>query len=173
MIKLNVADIPAKANELKAGDAVLLSGEIICARDAAHKRFFELLDAGKDLPFDPKGAVIYYAGPTPAKPGTVIGSCGPTTSARMDAFTPRMLDLGVCATVGKGKRSDEVLEAMKRNGAPYFCAVGGAGALASKCIVKSEVIAFEELGCEAVRRMTFENFPLIVGIDAAGNSVLK
>ena len=173
MIKLNVADIPAKAKELKAGDAVLLSGGIICARDAAHKRFFELLDAGKELPFDPNGAVIYYAGPTPARPGAVIGSCGPTTSARMDAFTPRMLDLGVCATVGKGKRSDEVLEAMLRHGAPYFCAVGGAGALASKCIIKSEVIAFEELGCEAVRRMTFKDFPLIVGIDAMGNSVLK
>lgn len=172
MLKLNVADIPSLAGNIRAGEPVLLSGEVICARDAAHKKFFELLDAGLPLPFEPKGAVIYYAGPTPARPGAVIGSCGPTTSSRMDAFTPRLLDLGVCATVGKGKRSDEVVSAMIRNNAPYFCAIGGAGAIAAKCIVSSDIIAFEELGCEAVRRFTFRDFPLICGIASDGTSIL-
>lgn len=172
MIKLNVSEIRSAADEIYAGEPVLLSGQVICARDAAHKRFAELISAGKPLPFEPMGAVIYYAGPTPARPGTVIGSCGPTTSSRMDTFTPALLNLGVCATIGKGKRSEEVIAAMIINHSPYFCAVGGAGALAARCITEAEVIAFDDLGCEAVRRLTFREFPLICGIDARGKSAL-
>lgn len=173
MIKLRVSELPEKARLLRAGDFVLLTGDIICCRDAAHKRFAKLISENKPLPFEPEGAVIYYAGPTPPPPGKIIGSCGPTTSSRMDSFTPSLLSLGVIATIGKGKRSEKVVSAMKEYGAVYFCAVGGAGALACRCITESELIAFEDLGCEAVRRLRFRDFPLIVGISSDGETVIK
>lgn len=171
--KLNVADIPRKLDDIHAGDIVYLSGTVYTARDAAHKRISEMMDNGAPLPFDLKGAAVYYAGPTPAKDGQVIGSCGPTTSSRMDKFTPKLIGAGLCAMIGKGKRSNEVIDSMKKHGAVYFCAVGGAGALAASCIESAEVIAFPDLGCEAVRRLVFKDFPLIVGIDASGKSVVK
>ena len=161
----------ADTERLKAGDRVLISGVLYTARDAAHKRFMELLDRGEKLPFDVKGQIIYYVGPTPAKPGQVIGSAGPTTSGRMDAYTPRLLELGLKATIGKGARSSEVIEAMKAKKAVYLAAVGGAAALISKCIVKSEVVAYEDLGPEAVRRLTVEDFPAIVVNDTRGGDL--
>jgi len=151
-----------------AGERILLSGVLYTARDAAHRRFSALLDAGVPLPFSLKDAVLYYAGATPAPPGCVIGACGPTTAARMDAFAPRLYDEGVCATVGKGPRSEAVAAAIVRNGALYLCALGGAGALAACCITACEPVAFEDLGCEAVLKLTVQDFPLIVGIDAGG-----
>lgn len=168
---MNSSDLSEKAKLLKSGDKVYLSGIVYTARDAAHKRLFELLDGGEALPFDIKGAVIYYAGPAPAKPGQAVGSCGPTTSGRMDRFAPRLLDLGLAAMIGKGERDVGVREAIMRNGAVYLCATGGAGALASSCITAAEVIAFPELGCESIKKLTFENFPLIVGDDANGSDV--
>ena len=156
---------------LRAGDKILLSGVVYTARDAAHKRFSALLDEGKELPFPLKGSAIYYAGPTPAPEGLPIGSCGPTTSARMDVFAPRLLDLGLSAMIGKGGRSPAVCDAIRRNGAVYLCAIGGAGALAAKAVRSVEVIAFEDLGCESVKRLVVEEFPLIVGIDCAGGSL--
>lgn len=156
---------------LKAGDVVLLSGQIYTGRDAAHKRMFEALDQGKPLPFDLKGTAIYYVGPTPPPPGRPIGSAGPTTSGRMDSYAPRLHDLGLKATIGKGKRSKEVREALQRNTAVYFGATGGAGALLSKCITASEVVAYEDLGAEAIRRLTVENFPLLVINDAHGGEL--
>ncbi|MBR4761637.1 MAG: fumarate hydratase C-terminal domain-containing protein [Clostridia bacterium] len=170
---VNTTAIKEFCPRFKAGDRVFLSGEVLTARDAAHKRLFELLDAGKPLPFDIKGAVIYYAGPTPAPKGLAIGSCGPTTSARMDVYTPELLRLGLAATIGKGERSREVCNAIAEHGSVYLCAIGGAGALAAKHITKSEVIAFDDLGCESVKRLTFDNFPLIVGIDASGGNIFK
>ncbi len=161
------------ASKLRVNDQVYLSGTVYTARDAAHKRFFELLDAGKPLPFDLDGAVIYYAGPTPTPEGLAIGSCGPTTSGRMDGFAPRLLDLGLIAMVGKGERSQSVRDAVCRNGAVYFCAIGGAGALACRCITSCEVIAFEDLGCESVKRLCFEEFPLIVADDCAGGDIFS
>ena len=158
---------------LKAGDTVLLSGVVYTARDQAHKRMIEALDKGEALPFDLTGSAIYYVGPTPERPGEVIGSAGPTTSGRMDPYTPRFLDLGLKCMIGKGKRSPEVIEAMKRNGAVYLCAIGGAGALAAQCIESAEVIAFEDLGCESVKRLVLKDFPLIVAIDSQGNSVVQ
>lgn len=163
----------ADVERLKAGDKVLITGVIYTARDAAHKRLIELLDKGGVLPFDIKGALIYYVGPTPAKPGQVIGSAGPTTSGRMDAYTPRLLSLGLKGTIGKGLRSKEVIEAMKEHKALYFAAVGGAAALISKCIKKSEVIAYEDLGTEAVRRLEVVDFPAIVVNDAKGADLFK
>ena len=159
------------AEKLKAGDRVLLSGTVYTARDAAHKRIKLMLDSGEKLPFDLNNACIYYAGPTPTPDGLAIGSCGPTTSSRMDKFAPEFLDNGLIAMVGKGPRSNKVIEAIKRNKAVYFCAIGGAGALASKHIRFCEVIAFEDLGCESVKKLEFNNFPLIVGIDSKGNSI--
>ena len=161
------------AAELKAGDMILLSGTIYTARDAAHKRMMSLLDEGKPLPFELRGAAIYYAGPTPAPEGLPLGSCGPTTSCRMDPFAPRLLDLGLRLMIGKGMRSQEVIDAMKRNGAAYLCAIGGAGALAAKAVRSCEVIAFDDLGCESVKRLVVEDFPLIVAIDAQGTSILR
>ena len=158
---------------VRAGQRVLLSGVCYTSRDAAHKRICQLLDEGKDLPYPLEGAAIYYAGPTPAPEGLPIGSCGPTTSGRMDPYTPRFLDLGLKCMIGKGKRSPEVIEAMKRNGAVYLCAIGGAGALAAQCIESAEVIAFEDLGCESVKRLVLKDFPLIVAIDSQGNSVVQ
>ncbi len=172
-IKLNTKDIKEAAKTLNAGDSVLLSGTVYTARDAAHKKICALIDNGEKIPFELDGAVIYYAGPTPAPEGRPIGSCGPTTSSRMDGFAPKLIDLGVAATIGKGNRSNEVVEAMKRNGAIYLCAIGGAGAIAAKAIKEVEIIAFPELGCEAVRRMRMEDFPLIVGIDSKGGTILK
>ncbi len=172
-IRLDTAELETRARELKAGDRVLLSGVCYTSRDAAHKRIFELLDRGEQPPYPLKGAAVYYAGPTPAPEGLPIGSCGPTTSGRMDPYTPRLLDLGLKCMIGKGKRAPGVVEAMKRNGAVYLCAIGGAGALAAQCIEQMEVIAFEDLGCESVKRLVLKDFPLIVGIDSSGESALK
>ena len=158
---------------LKAGDTVSLTGTVYTARDAAHKKVLAALENGEQVPFDIQDSVVYYAGPTPAKPGQVIGSCGPTTSSRMDVYTPEFLDLGLCAVIGKGKRSKEVVDAIIRNGAVYFCAIGGAGALAAKCITECEVIAFPELGCESVKRLTLSNFPVYVALDCHGGSLFK
>lgn len=170
-ILVDMAEIAEAARSLRAGDKILLSGVVYTARDAAHKRFSALLDEGKKLPFPLKGSAIYYAGPTPAPEGLPIGSCGPTTSARMDVFAPRLLDLGLSAMIGKGGRSPAVCDAIRRNGAVYLCAIGGAGALAAKAVRSVEVIAFEDLGCESVKRLVVEEFPLIVGIDCAGGSL--
>jgi fumarate hydratase subunit beta len=161
------------AASLAAGDTVYLSGVIYTARDAAHKRIVELLDAGKPLPFPVEDACIYYAGPTPAAPGQVIGSVGPTTSYRMDAYTPPLLRLGLRGMIGKGKRSLEVIEAMEQAGAVYFGAIGGAGALLASRITACEVIAFEDLGPEAIRRLTVEDFPVVVIIDSMGRNLYK
>ena len=168
---LDTSQIIDFAEKLKAGDRVLLSGTVYTARDAAHKRIKSMIDNGESLPFDLKNAVIYYAGPTPTPENSAIGSCGPTTSSRMDKFTPEFLDLGVIGMIGKGPRSDEVCKAIVRNKAIYFCAVGGAGALASKCITKCDVIAFEDLGCESVKKLEIKNFPLIVAIDSDGGNL--
>lgn len=156
---------------LNAGDRVLLTGTLYTARDAAHKRMAESLEKGEKLPFPVEGAMLYYTGPSPAKPGQVIGAAGPTTSYRMDAYTPRLLDLGLFAMIGKGERSDAVLEAIRRNGAVYFAAVGGAGALIAKSIVKAETIAYEDLGTEAITKLTVKDFPVIVAIDSRGNDL--
>lgn len=171
-IRLNTAELMEKAASLRAGQRVLLSGTAYTSRDAAHKRITELLDRGEEPPYSLRGAAIYYAGPTPAPEGLPIGSCGPTTSGRMDPYTPRFLDLGLKCMIGKGKRSPEVVEAMKRNGAVYLCAIGGAGALAARCITSAQVIAFEDLGCESVKRLTLQEFPLIVAIDSTGKSIV-
>jgi fumarate hydratase subunit beta len=168
---INTSDLRGFCEKLRAGDRVLLSGTVYTARDAAHKRFFNLLDDGKPLPFDIKDAAIYYAGPTPTPKGRVIGSCGPTTSGRMDKFSPRLLDLGLCAMIGKGERSSTVNEAIKRNNAVYLCAVGGAGALAARSVTAAEVIAFDDLGCESVKKLEFTDFPLIVGTDSGGGTI--
>lgn len=148
-----------------------LSGWVYTARDAAHKKIRDLREQGKSLPFELQNSVIYYCGPTPAPPGRTIGSAGPTTSGRMDVYTPDLLDAGLKGMIGKGERSREVQEAIRRNRAVYFCAVGGAGALAAKCIQSCEVIAFEELGCESVKRLYLQNFPVTVGIDPFGGSI--
>ncbi|NMA34740.1 MAG: Fe-S-containing hydro-lyase [Clostridiaceae bacterium] len=159
------------ARRLKAGDHVEISGVVYAARDAAHKRFIEMLDAGKELPFDIKDQVIYYVGPCPARPGQVIGSAGPTTSGRMDAYAPRLIELGLTGMIGKGLRSGEVVEAMKKHGAVYFGAVGGAGALLSKCIISEVIAAFPELGPEALRRLEVKDFPAVVVIDSEGRDL--
>jgi fumarate hydratase subunit beta len=158
---------------LEAGDRVFLSGTIYTARDAAHKRFFELLDKGEPLPIPIENAVIYYAGPTPGQQGMAVGACGPTTSGRMDAFAPRLLDLGLVAMIGKGERDKAVIDAMVRNGAVYFAAVGGAGALIATCIKSAQVVAFEDLGCESVKRMEIEDLPLTVAIDSTGRNLYE
>lgn len=170
---LRTSEISKFSDKLKAGDRVLLSGTVYTARDAAHKRIKALIDNNKSLPFNLQNAVVYYAGPTPTPDGFAIGSCGPTTSGRMDKFTPEFLDLGLGAMIGKGPRSNEVQKAIIRNKAVYFCAIGGAGALASKCITNCEVIAFEDLGCESVKRLEIKDFPLIVAIDCNGGSLFK
>lgn len=159
--------------ELKAGDVVSITGVIYSARDAAHKRMMETLAEGGDLPFDVKDAIVYYLGPSPAREGQVIGSAGPTTSGRMDAYTPQLLQLGLRGMIGKGRRSAEVIGAMKETGAVYFAAVGGAGALLSKHITKCEVIAYEDLGTEAIHKLYVEDFPAIVVIDCEGNNLYE
>ncbi|MGN0715203.1 MAG: Fe-S-containing hydro-lyase [Anaerovoracaceae bacterium] len=162
-----------KTRDLHCGDNVLISGVIYTGRDAAHKRLVELLQQGKELPLDVKDAIIYYVGPAPAQPGKVIGSAGPTTSYRMDAYAPTLLDIGLKGMIGKGKRSPEVIESMKKNGAVYFGAIGGAGALLAKCIKKAEVIAYEDLGAEAIRRLEVEDLPAVVIIDSEGNNLYE
>ena len=162
-----------QARTLKSGDSVLLSGVIYTARDAAHKRLCELVAEGKELPLDVKDSIIYFVGPTPARPGEAIGSAGPTTSYRMDAYSPTMIEQGQTGMIGKGKRSPEVIEAMKKHGAVYFGAIGGCGALLSKCIKKAEVIAYDDLGAEAIRRLEVEDFPVIVIIDSEGNNLYE
>ena len=169
--KINVCELPEVAKKLKVYDRVLLTGVIYTARDAAHKRIFKLIDENKELPFDLKNAVLYYAGPTKAPKNLPIGSCGPTTSSRMDIYTPKLMDMGVIATIGKGERSKEVCDAVVRNNGTYLCALGGAGALACKCIKQCDVIAFEDLGCESVKKLVVEDFPLIVGVDCDGGNV--
>ena len=158
---------------LKAGDTVLLSGTVYTARDAAHQRMMERLDAGQPLPVPPEGAAVYYVGPTPERPGQVIGSAGPTTSGRMDAYSPRLLDLGLKIMIGKGKRSQAVKDAVVRNGAVYLAALGGAGALMAGSVRELEVICWEDLGCEAVRRLEVEDFPLTVILDAHGGDLYE
>ena len=156
------------AKSLKAGDYVYITGTLYTARDAAHKRMYEILQDNGELPIDIKGQVIYYMGPSPAREGRPIGSAGPTTASRMDRYAPKLLDLGLTAMIGKGKRSKEVLDAVKRNGSVYFAAVGGAGALLSKCIKTSEVVAYDDLGTEAIRKLYVEDFPVIVVADCEG-----
>ena len=164
---------PEKAKMLRAGDTVYLTGEIYTSRDAGHKRMVELLERGEKLPFDPENATIYYVGPSPARPGQVIGSAGPTTSGRMDAYAPTMLSVGARGMIGKGARSAEVIEAMKEYSGVYFGAIGGAGALLAKCIRKSELIAWEDLQSEALRRLWVEKMPLVVVIDCYGNDLYQ
>lgn len=154
--------------DLRSGDTVLITGTIYTARDAAHKRLCELLSQGKELPFPVQGSIIYFVGPTPAKPGQALGSAGPTTSYRMDPYSPALIKEGLRGMIGKGKRDSNVIEAMKEHGAVYFGAIGGAGALLSKCIVKSEIVAYEDLGSEAIRRLEVVDFPAFVIIDSEG-----
>ena len=161
------------AKTLHAGDYVYITGTIYTARDAAHKRTQETLQRGEDLPLEMKGNVIYYMGPSPAREGRPIGSAGPTTASRMDKYAPELLDLGLGAMIGKGKRSQEVKDAIVRNDSVYFAAVGGAGALLSKCILSSEVIAYDDLGTEAIRKLQVKDFPVIVVIDSEGNNLYE
>ena len=172
-IKINTPFTTEDVKKLKAGDSCLISGVIYTARDAAHKRLCELVAAGKELPFDVKDSVIYFVGPTPAKPGQAIGSAGPTTSYRMDAYSPTLIAQGQTGMIGKGKRGPEVIAAMKEHGAVYFGAIGGCGALLSKCIKKAEIVAYEDLGAEAIRRLEVEDFPVIVIIDSEGNNLYE
>ena len=158
---------------LKSGDYVYITGTIYTARDAAHKRMYETLQNQENLPIDIQDQIIYYMGPSPAREGRPIGSAGPTTASRMDKYTPQLLDLGMGAMIGKGKRTQDVIDAVIRNGAVYFAAVGGAGALLSKCIKRSEVVAYDDLGAEAIRRLEIENFPVIVVIDKDGNNLYE
>ena len=170
---LNVPFTKEEALSLRAGDSVKLTGTIYTARDAAHKRMDEAIAAGQELPFDLTGNVIYYMGPSPARPGNVIGSAGPTTSSRMDKYTPALLDLGLLCMIGKGRRTEEVKKAVVRNKAVYLAAIGGAGALLSKCISHAEVVAYEDLGTEAVRRLIVKNFPAVVALDTLGGDIYQ
>ncbi len=170
---LNTQNINEWVTTLRAGDRVYLSGVVYTARDAAHKRISQLVESGGALPFDINGSVVYFAGPTPAKGELAIGSIGPTTSSRMDCFSPLMLSLGQKAMIGKGNRSQAVVDSMIENGAVYFAAVGGAGALYSGCIESCRVIGFDDLGCESVKELVVKDFPLFVAIDSQGNSLYK
>ncbi len=172
-MEINTSELKEKARTLRAGQKIELSGTVYTSRDAAHKRIKQLIESGGDLPFSLDGAAIYYAGPTGTKEGMAIGSCGPTTSSRMDPYAPLLLDMGLSAMIGKGERSAAVVDAIKRNNAVYLCAIGGAGALACRCITRCEVIAFDDLGCESVKRLTFEKFPLIVAIDCEGGNIFE
>ncbi len=174
MSKKITAPISAEvARELRSGDSVLLSGTIYTARDAAHKRLVELVEQGKELPFPIEDAVIYYVGPTPEKPGQAIGSAGPTTSYRMDAYAPALIAIGLTGMIGKGKRGPEVVDAMKEHTAVYFGAIGGAGALLARSVVSSEIVAYEDLGAEAIRRLEVRDMPLTVIIDSLGNNLYQ
>lgn len=170
---INVPLSDADAAKLRAGDYVYLTGIIYTARDAAHKRMYEALERGEALPIELKNSVIYYMGPSPAREGRPIGSAGPTTAGRMDRYTPLLLNLGLKGMIGKGKRTPEVKEAIVRNGAVYFAAVGGAGALLSRAVTKSEVVAYDDLGTEAIRRLEIKDFPAIVVIDSQGNDLYE
>lgn len=170
---INTSQLSTVAAEIKAGDRVILSGTVYTARDAAHKKLFELLDNSSPLPFSLKDSVIYYAGPTPTPDNLPIGSCGPTTSGRMDKYSPRLFDLGVKCVIGKGDRNEDVCRSIVKNKALYLCAIGGAGALAASCIKKCEVIAFSELGCESIKKLEFKDFPLICAIDSDGGNLFK
>lgn len=170
---ITTEDLKEYAPKLCFGDKVFLSGTVYTARDAAHKRIFELMESGDPLPFQIENSAIYYAGPTPTPKGLAIGSCGPTTSCRMDPYTPKLLDMGLAATIGKGERSEAVIDAIIRNKSVYLCAIGGAGALAAMSITECEVIAFEDLGCESVKKLTFKDFPLTVAIDSNGGNIFK
>ena len=161
------------ANSLRAGDYVYITGTIYTARDAAHKRMYEALEKNQQLPIEMANNIIYYMGPSPAREGRPIGSAGPTTASRMDKYAPKLLDLGLKGMIGKGKRNQAVIDAIVRNGSVYFAAVGGAGALLSKCITSSEVVAYDDLGTEAIRKLTVENFPVIVVIDKDGNNLYE
>ena len=161
------------ARALRCGESCLITGTIYTARDAAHKRLCELAAKGEPLPFDIEGAIIYFVGPTPAKPGQVIGSAGPTTSYRMDAYSPALIAIGQTGMIGKGKRGEAVVDAMRRYGAVYLGAIGGLGALLGKCVKKAEVIAYPDLGAEAVRKLEVENFPVVVVIDSEGNNLYE
>lgn len=169
--KLTLPITKEQAKELKMGDSVLISGKIITGRDAAHKRFFELTEKGEELPVDVKDRFIYYVGPAPAKPGCAVGPAGPTSSYRMDKYTPMLLERGLRGMIGKGKRSKEVIESMKEHGAVYFAAIGGAAALISKSIKEKKVLCYEDLGTESVCEYTVEDFPCIVAIDAYGRDI--
>ncbi|MBE6876997.1 MAG: TRZ/ATZ family protein [Ruminococcus sp.] len=173
ILKLNAQSLKEHAMQLHIGDKILLSGIVYTARDAAHKRIAALLDAGSPAPFPIENAVIYYAGPTPAPPGKPVGACGPTTSGRMDSYAPRLLDLGLAGMIGKGERAQPVRDAIVRNHAVYLCAVGGAGALAARCIRDLQVIAFEDLGCESVKKLVIQDFPLVVCNDAHGGDLFS
>lgn len=170
---IDTAELEKHIKKLRAGDRVLLSGRVYTSRDAAHKRICAAIDSNAPLPYELKGAVIYYAGPTPAPAGLAVGACGPTTSGRMDVYAPRLLDLGVKAMIGKGERNAAVAESIVKNGAVYFCAIGGAGALASRCIKECRVIAYDDLGCESVKELLFDRFPLTVAIDSTGGNVFE
>lgn len=171
--KINLPITREMARTIKSGESCLLSGVIYTARDAAHKRLVELLEKGEKLPFDIENATIYYVGPTPAKPDQVIGSAGPTTSYRMDAYSPALIAAGETGMIGKGKRGSTVIEAMKKHGAVYFAAIGGAGALLSSCIKSAEVVCYEDLGAEAVRRLVVEDLPVVAVIDSEGNNLYE
>lgn len=173
MIKLNVPAKPEELKALKAGDSVLLSGTIYTARDAAHKRLCEMIAAGEKLPFDLDGAIIYYTGPCPKKEGQIINSCGPTTSGRMDKYAPTLYANGAKGAIGKGPIASEVIDAMKKSGAVYFIATGGAGALISLSVTAMEEVAFMELGAESIKRLTVKDFPVIVGVDSNGEDIYK
>lgn len=167
-------DLPVSQSDiekLRAGDRVILSGVIYTARDAAHKRLTELMTAGGELPLDLEGTAVYYAGPTPEKPGEVIGSAGPTTSGRMDPYAPMLLDAGLKMMIGKGNRSPDVIDAIVRNHAVYFAAMGGAGALMGSCVDRAEIVCYEDLGCEAIRRLEVSNMPLTVAVDSRGENI--
>ena len=170
---LNIPLTDDEIRSLRSGDMLYLTGTIYTARDAAHKRMYETLQAGGELPYDIEGSFVYYLGPTPARPGQVIGSAGPTTSSRMDKYTPLLLEKGLKGMIGKGKRSPEVLKAIQENGAVYCAAIGGLGALLSKRIVESEVIAYDDLGTEAIRKMKVEDLPVVVIIDTEGNNLYE
>ena len=163
----------AELSKLRTGDKLTVSGTIYTARDAAHKRLTELIASGEELPLDIRGAAIYYAGPTPEKPGQVIGSCGPTTSGRMDAYAPGLLDRSLAVMIGKGDRNAAVIDAIVRNGAVYLAAMGGAGALMGSCVKAARIVCYEDLGCEAIRELKVENMPLTVVIDSQGNDLYK
>ena len=171
--ELNVTELRNAIPEMRIGDRVILSGTVYTSRDAAHKELFKLLDDNDELPFDIKDAVIYYAGPTPGRDDCATGSCGPTTSSRMDGFAPRLYSLGLAATIGKGERSQAVIDSIVENGSVYLCAVGGAGALISKHITSAEEIAFLHLGCESVKKLTVDKLPLTVGVDSYGGNIFK
>ena len=172
-IKLSLPLKKEDIKKLRAGDSVELTGELYTARDAAHKRFYEMVQGGKELPINIQGETIYYVGPAPAKPGFVIGPAGPTSSYRMDKYTPMLLDMGLSAMIGKGERSDEVIDSIVKNGCVYFAAIGGAAALISKSIIRDEAVCFDDLGTEAVHKYTVKYFPCIVAIDSLGSDVYK